>query len=65
VNCHGRGTLLGSDKYSDITLAQVSELNTAYHDDTLTYANVTVQFGYYFFGVKLQDYSTRYRMKVQ
>jgi hypothetical protein len=65
VNCFGNPTLLGAKKYSDIYLGQVSELGPFYRDETMSVAMKSIELGYFFFGIKLDDLKDRYKIRVQ
>jgi hypothetical protein len=51
--------------YDDIYLGQVSELDIYYKDDIMSIAKTQVKFGYYYFGVKLNTFDDRYKIRVQ
>ena len=53
VNCFGKPTLLGAQKYEDIYLGQVSELGSFYRDNTLSVASKQIKMGYFYFALKL------------
>lgn len=57
--------MLGAKLYSDIYLGQVSQLESYYNDGTTIIAKTNVTLGYYYFGVKLNNYDDRYKIRVQ